>query len=286
MKKLLILFCVSCLLFAFASCGNKTQKEDVVLKVENDLVQTENAVEEIENPLGFENINLMKAVCDALGKKTGELTEKDIESIKYFAIGPEGDGKYTVFVGLSDYMDSYFEAVNNPEDEFAASKLETLVKISPLEYNKGKDVFSDIAKFTQLNVFEYYDIPVSDVSFLNNLDELYFGYFKNNGITDVSSLEGYNPVTLRELDFTGNKISDWSYLEHIKEKVVVHYEVQVYNNSDGEKIEMPVIVTLEEKIKQDKQREEQKNSQSDSENKTPAFVDKDGKPVDFGSLFE
>ena len=287
MKKLLILITTVCMILAMVSCGNKTKKDDFV---PTDVAATEESETHekgtVVNPLGFENINLMKAVCNALGKEEKDLTQDDIESVKYFAIGPESTGECTVYIGLSDYIDAYFDAVNNPEDEILTQKLVEFVKVSKLDYDIEKDTFFDVAKFKNVNVFEYYDIPISDVSFLNELQELYFGYFKNNGIIDVSSLSEYNPVTLRELDFTGNNIQDWSYLEHIKEKVVVHYEMREYDNGNGEKIKMPVLITLENKMKQDAERKEQENNKDENQQKTPAFVDKDGNAVDFGSLFE
>lgn len=296
MKKLLTGLLAVCLLFTFLSCADKTEKEDGNLKNNDFASENEKDTENVSkqkqevkgNPLGFENEKLFSAVCRALGKESENITKEDILNIKYISIDREDNGEYSLYIGLHDYIDVYFKLAKNNGDIELSKKLISLAKKATFKCNKDEEVFSDIAKFTKVNVFEYYDIPVNDVSFLKDLDELYFGFFDNNGITDVSALSDYNPKYLKELDFTGNDIKNWSALEHIKEKVIVHFKMQEYDNGKGEKIQMPFVLTLEDKIKQDKEREEKQNNQNgqDEQKKTPTFVDKDGNPVDFGSLFE
>lgn len=297
MKKILTIIVVAALLFVFAACADKKENQDFTPNTKNDIAKEQEETEkevkqkeepfDINNPLGFENERLYNAVCYALMKDPTLVTQEDILNVKYLSIDLEDNGEYTVLVGLSDYIDAYFELVNNPDDTEIYKKLISLTRKASFE-NDEQDVFSDIAKFTKVNVFEYYDIPINDVSFLKNLNELYFGYFNSNGITDVSALSDYNPKTLRELDFTGNDIEDWSALEDIKDKVIVHYSVKEYDNGKGEKIQVPFELRLSEKIEQDKQQKdkEENQSQQQKEQAAPSLVDKDGNPVDFSSLFE
>ena len=121
-------------------------------------------------------------------------------------------------------------------------------------------------------MFEIYSVPVKDVSFVKEYKTLALGWFKNNGITDVSPLSDYNPESLIELDFTGNLITDWSALEPIKHKVYVHYDVNT-----------GIAVTLADKIESDANKEAQGDAELDEE---IILTDENGNPVDFGSLFD
>ncbi len=236
--------------------------------------------ETVTNDLGFENLRLLAGVANALGKTTAEMTQQDIDSVKYLASGPETTGDYTVYVGLMEYAVAYANEMLKEEPSYET--LNNLVKMSIIKFDEN-DTFADLAKFGNIEIFEYYNIPVSDVSFVKAYDRLAFGYFNNNGITDVSSLADYNPETLRELDFTGNNITDWSPLEHIKKKVIVHYETQVVTDDNGKQMYIPFVLTLEEKLEQDEQAAQTENAEQPGEEQEEEFI---FSADDFESLFD
>ncbi len=213
--------------------------------------------EDVVNNLGFENLKLLSGIANALGKPTSEMTEEDILSVKYLAIGPEPTGDYTVYVGLLDYAAAYANEMLKEEPSYDI--LNELVKMSIVDFDAEKDSFADLGKFKNIEIFEYYDIPIKDISFIKNCPLLSYAYFGNNGITDVSSLAGYDTEELCELDLTNNPVEDWSYLEHIKDKVIVHYETQVAFDENGEQIFVPIVIKLSDKLEQDADKDSETN---------------------------
>jgi len=214
-------------------CGSDKAPE------KTDNVETQNVEAEEEknvNPLGFENESFLAAVAKCFDKQQSELTEDDILRVRYLAVGPEEDGTTTVFVGLEDYAEVYFS------EDVTLEALEKLVKTQVIEGDTEN--FADLGRFKNVEIFEYYNVPISDVSFIKNYTGLVFGYFQDNGITDVSSLSDYNPETLYELDFTGNTIEDWSPLYHIQDKIIVNYSVQVMTDETGAEVQIPIVTKL------------------------------------------
>lgn len=189
----------------------------------------------------FSNANLEKSLKTALGKET--LTLDDIQSVKYLAIGPDNQTEYSLYVGLSDYADAYFAELQKPEA--SAENLTKYVKSAKITCD-DKDTYEDLGKFSSIEIFEYYNIPIKDVSFIKSYTNLYYGYFNANGITDVSSLSDFAPKTLQELDFTGNSIADWKPLEHIKDKVIVLYTTENVTNDDGSTSVVPKNIMLKD----------------------------------------
>ena len=239
---------------------------------------------------GFENVKLFEAFANAIDKEPEDVTQEDIDLVHYVAVGPESDDMYTVYIGHINYVDL---CLSDTDPDQLMTKLNEVVMISEFSYDSETDVLSDLGNFKNVEMFEIYNVNISDVSFIKQYNSLIFGYFKNNGIEDVSCLADYNPESLHELDFTDNKISDWSPLEHIKEKVIVFYGV-----SDG----MPVTITLENKLAQDAAKQESAKDTDEAEEKgeeteiietepeaefeIPEFLDENGEKVDFGSLFD
>lgn len=249
MKKLKICATVVSMILVFAllyGCGKQNKSENVE-KEKNKVANTADFAEngddryaEGKSKLGFSNVSLEKAVAECLEKEATELTEDDILSVRYLAIGPEANGINTVYVGFKDYVDNALEKNADIEN------LKKYVKTAVIENTENLE--EDLGKFKNIEMFEYYDFEIKDVSFLTNYSMLIFGYFKKNGIIDVSPLADYNPQTLVCLDFTGNDIDDWSYLYHMTEKIVVKYEVKMMTDSNGETVEVPLETWLDEFI--------------------------------------
>lgn len=264
----------------------KEEKEEIVLDIKELDEVDELTLKEAATALGFENEKLFHAVANAMGKTPFELTQQDIDNVHYIAVGPEETG-HSVYIGYIDYVDLCFSEESGMED--IMSKLNDIVMMSVFEYDKETDTLSNLGNFKNVEMFEIYDVEIEDVSFIKNYPILALGYFKNNGITDVSSLSDFNPETLIELDFTGNDIDDWSALYHIKEKVTVFYGV-----ADG----MPMTISLESMLKQQANKTETAETdeteveepiseqESANEQETVEFVDENGEAVDFSSLFE
>lgn len=299
MKKILCFVLGALIVFTLACCKTEDDKKEEIIKLPvqseaevSDQTETKsdekaNKIELDIKPLGevdekelslaaklfgFENPSLFHAFANAIGKSPKDVTQKDIDDVHYIAIGPEDGGKQALYVGHIDYVDLCMSEAATQEN--ILEQLNELVMMSYLEYSDG-DSFADLNKFKNVEMFEIYDINVGDVSFVANYDKLIFGYFRNNGITNLSPLSDYNPESLAELDFTGNNISDWSPVMNIKDKVLVSY-----NLSTG------ISVTLEEHLEKKNNPEPESDSENEPSNETPVFVDKDGNPVDFGSLFE
>ena len=242
----------------------------------------EETLKESAAKLGFENEKLFEAVANAMGIKPWDMTQEDIDKIHYIGLGPDSEDLYTVFIGYVDYVDLCFsKAAETPE---FMGLLNDVVMISEFNYNIETDTLSDLSKFNNIEMFEIYDVRIDDVSFVKDYDRLVYGYFKNNGITDVSSLEGYAPKSLVELDFTGNDIADWTPLEHIKEKVLVVYDIntgfyltldEYLRQKENSVIEEPSVTVPEESTEVEVDIEEK-----------PVLVDENGNPADFSSLFD
>lgn len=230
---------------------------------------------------GFENEKLFEAFANAVGVAPSEITKEDIDKVHYIAVGPESSDMYTVYIGHVDYVDICF---SDTEPDELMEKLNEVVMISEFRYDENTDTLMDLGNFENVEMFEIYDVRIDDVSFVKEYENLILGYFKNNGITDVSSLSDYNPTSLAELDFTGNSIADWSPLDHIKEKVIVFY-----GDADG----MPVTITLANKMNQEAEKQQNyenstlQNEDNEAETqKSPELLDEKGETVDFGSLFD
>ncbi len=267
-------------------CSCNGNKEQELLEEENE-VQQEQQEKTLENKLGFENTALLKAVAQCFDKEAVGLTQEDVLSVRYLAVGPEEDGSDTVYVGLEDYADVYFSA------DVTIEALQEHVKTAVLEWDE--EGFGDLAKFKNVEIFEYYDIPITDVSFIKNYEQLAFGYFQNNGITDVSSLEGYNPETLYKLDFTGNDIADWTPLYDIKDKVIVNYNLQKMQDENGNEVDVPFVTTLEDLLAGDADEAESEitaedEAENDSESQ-PKVSESEDEPetqysdINWGALF-
>ena len=272
-----------------------TQKEEI--KEDKNTVSVENSgagetVKEDKtevNPLGFENVSFFEAVAKCLEKEPADVTQEDVMSIHYLAVGPEGDGTITVYVGLVDYVD---HALSH---DATVESLVPFVKKAVVENPVG--LAADLGRFSNIEIFEYYDVAIEDVSFVNNYHQLIMGYFDTNGITDVSPLADYNPETLHELDFTGNNIEDWTALEHIQDKVIVNYSLQNMTDEDGNEVQVPFITMLSEVLGKEEQQEvqiqqetvEQTDEQNDEnvsqqqpENEEPEVTYSD---IDWSALF-
>ena len=294
MKKNVIKFIVAVLCGLVLMCAC-TQKEEI--KEDKNPVSVENSdagetVKEDKtevNPLGFENVSFFEAVAKCLEKDPVDVTQEDIMSIHYLAVGPEGDGTITVYVGLVDYVD---HALSH---DATVESLVPFVKKAVVENPVG--LAADLGRFSNIEIFEYYDVAIEDVSFVNNYHQLIMGYFDTNGITDVSPLADYNPETLHELDFTGNNIEDWTALEHIQDKVIVNYSLQNMTDEDGNEVQVPFITMLSEVLGKEEQQEvqiqnetvEQTDEQNDEnvsqqqpENEEPEVTYSD---IDWSALF-
>lgn len=247
----------------------------------------EETLKESAARLGFDNEKLFEAVANAMGIKPWDVTQQDIDNIHYIALGPDREDMYTVYVGYIDYVDLCLsEAAESPD---LMNLLSDAIMVSEFNYNIETDTLSDLANFKNIEMFEIYDVNIEDVSFVKDYDILIYGYFKNNGITDISSLEGYNPESLVELDFTGNEIADWTPLEHIKEKVLVLYDMGTgfYLTLDDYLKQSENPVTVEPDNDQPVETtQENTEEETNTETELPLFVDQDGNPTDLNSLFE
>lgn len=295
-KALLALFCVVAVVMVVGCAGKKsendeknhTQKPEIknedIVKIDINVKPLEKVekktLSEAASSLGFENEKLFHAFANAIGKKPEEVTQEDVDKIHFIAVGPEKDFDYSLFVGYIDYVDLCFSEESKSPD--FSQKLGEKVMMSELEYDIEKDSLSDLGNFKNMEMFEIYDVNIEDVSFIKNYNRLIYGFFRDNGITDLSPLKGYNPESLRELDFTGNEITDWAPVDAIKDKIVVFYDM-----------ESGIRISLESFLEQTKVSAEtlpkvSEEAFGDEDNKKDEFkiVDEKGNPTDFGSLFD
>ena len=305
MKKILAVLVCALVVFTLACCTSENDNKDVNNNSEQseqkkDEVIPETHTAEKETPKveldikplgeigeeelsaaaeknGFENKSLFHAFANAIGKNPAEVTRQDIDKVHYIAIGPEDDGAYTLYIGYVDYVDLCLSEAATEEN--VLQQLNEIVMMSEFNYTQDSS-FSDLGNFRNVEMFELYETKFEDVSFVAKYDKLIFGYFKNNGITDVSSLADYNPESLIELDLTGNDITDWSYLEHIKEKVLVFYDM-----SSGVSINLESYLEQKNNPVPDVVPDETTEAPAEKTDK-PVLVDENGNPADFSSLFD
>ena len=169
----------------------------------------------------FKNKDFLSSLAECFGKDSKDLTEEDVLSVRYISMGPDEFGKNVLYIGLEDYETVYF----SEKYESAEEKIEALIPVVKQSYleEDGNTDYSDLALFKNVSVFELYETPVADVSFIKNYTNLAYGYFSDNGITDISSLADFRPESLKCLDFTGNDITDWSALMDISDIIVTNY---------------------------------------------------------------
>ncbi len=191
----------------------------------------------------FENDDFAQAFASILNKSEKDITKEDCKSVRFISVGYNEKDVLTLYIGFEDYSDAYFSEVEKGEAADAFSLMD-YVKSAPIDLAEESDISKDLLLFENVEVFELYDVKIHDVSFLNSMQGLYYGYFRNNGITDLSALSGFAPPTLRELDFTDNDIQDWTPVMHIVESIIVNYSVQTFTDADGNKIDIPNTVYL------------------------------------------
>lgn len=288
-KRLLsALLCAFALVAAVGCTEKKTDDEVKKPEIQNEeLVQVELNIKPLEkvqektlseaaSALGFENNKLFHAFANAIGKKPQEVTQEDVYKVHYIALGPGENYEHSLFVGYVDYVDMCL--TKQADDKDFSSKLSEKVMMSEFEYDEN-DSLSDLGQFKNVEMFELYDVKISDVSFMKNYNNLICGFFGNNGITDISVLEGYNPSSLAELDFTGNEISDWTPVEQIKDKIIVFYDM-----ASGFRITLESF--LEQTQTPEKVPEISEESKENADKDDEYFVvDENGNPADFESLF-
>ncbi len=276
MKKLFFGFTLAlltvCLLLC-ASCDKKSNDDSVTLSD----IQTPTTDE-----VTFENKEFLEAVKKALGKEF--VSKQDILDIYYLAVVPIANGKYGLSVGLSDYRDAYFaeivKEVPNP------ANLIPYVKDSQFSLEGTLD--ADLALFKNIEVFEYYSFPIKDATFIKSYQNLVYGYFYSNGITDVSGLSDYNPERLLELDFTGNEISDWSALSGIEDKVIILYytesgktvTLKEFNSSSDKEALLESVPAEEEGTAEAPMTEEEAKKEAE------AITQQIAESIDWSALFE
>ena len=237
----------------------------------------EDVLDSAAKTLGFENEKLFHAFANAIGKNPEEITKEDIDKVHYIAVSPGTKYAHTVAVGYVDYVDLCLSDARQ-QDNFA-EMLSSRVMVSEFNYNIETDTLFDLGAFKNVEMFEIYNVAISDVSFVKNYNQLIYGYFRNNGITDVSSLEGYCPESLRQLDFTENEISDWTSVDAIKDKILVFYDI-----SSGMSIDLETFLEQQQDPVEAPALEVPENNTK--ENDEYFIVDESGKPADFSSLFD
>lgn len=252
------------------SCSNKSAKSSNVTQNNIDVAQNNN-----EAYVKFENQSFAKAFGEALKKSAYTITENDCLSVKYIAVGKDDVKNFSLYIGFDDYSTAYFNELEKGENADPTSLLD-YISSAPLQYS-DKDIFdNDLKLFKNVEIFELYDIKLYDISFLKDMPELYYGYFMNNGITDISALSDFNPEFLRELDFTGNNISDWEPLMHISDKIIVNYSTQEFTSEDGQSYSIPFTTYLSDLNKSIVEQDENSDTPE-------AYFDES---INWGSLFD
>lgn len=200
--------------------------------------------------VAFSNNGFKSAISNALSSPDGKVTQEDIDSIYYLGLFLDQSGKYILTLGQENYRNAYFaELEKQSPDVYAVAEY---VKKSEFAYD-FMPLEKDLKKFKNIEIFEIYNVQIFDVSFINEYKNLTYGYFLNNKITDISKLEGYNPEKLCELDFSENAITDWSYLTHLQDKIIVSTKRVQLDDKNGQKQFKFESVTLREYNEQQEQ---------------------------------
>lgn len=206
----------------------------------------------------FENQDFARGLATALDKLAINLDTNDVESAKYLELQYNSQAsEYTLSIGYDDFDAEYEKQVAASENtEEATSEetekkeeetvdLSTLVKTATFVSNTPVTA-SDLVKFTGVKTFSLGGITLSDVSFVENFTNLTRGYFNTCGIKDVTPFAKLNLDNIKELDFTGNEISDWTALKSIEDKVLVQNTYSIEMTEDGQYQLVPLRKTLKE----------------------------------------
>ena len=229
MKKIIAVICICTISLSFSLCSCKSNQisdaAKAIKETYNEYYGDESKAKSSDKaPVYsdcFKNKDFLASIAECFDKTPDKLTEQDILSVRYISIGPDAFGQNILCLGCEEYENTYF----SDEYETAEEKIEDLKPLVSQVNIKATDNtdYSDLALFKNVSVFELYEIPVSDVSFIKNYANLAYGYFSNNGITDISALSDFRPESLMCLDFTGNDIKDWSALKDISDKIITNY---------------------------------------------------------------
>lgn len=241
--------------FALCSCTHKNT-------VENSDNKNETVKENPRIDVAFSNNTLKSAISTALSSPDGKVTQEDIDSVYYLGLYLDQNGKYNLTLGQKDYRDTYFSELEKETPDIYA--LAEYVKKADFEYD-FMSLDNDLKKFRNLEIFEIYNVQIFDVSFIKSYENLVYGYFLNNKITDVKSLSDYNPTKLSELDFSENAVTDWTPLDHLQDKIIVSTTRKQIEDKNGQKQFEFKSVTLREYNEQQQQiKENLENSKVDA----------------------
>ncbi len=200
----------------------------------------------------FENQDFARGFAKALDKLAINLDYSDFENAKYLEIQYNSQtSEYSLSIGYDDFDAEYEKQVAASENTEETTTTEETVDLSTLVksatfVSKNPITHDDIRKFTGVKTLSLGGITLSDITFVENLKGLTRGYFNTCGITDISPFATLDLENIKELDFTGNEISDWSALESISDKVLVQNSYTIEVTEDGQYQLVPVRKTLKE----------------------------------------
>lgn len=222
----------------------------------------------------FENQDFARGLATALDKLAINLDTNDIETAKYLELQYNSQtSEYTLSLGYDDFDAEYEKqaaAAEKAQDDTEEEKtneetvdLSTLVKTATF-VSKSPITDNDIRKFTGVKTLSLGGITLSDITFVENLKELTRGYFNTCGIKDVTPFAKLNLENIKELDFTGNEISDWSALSSIEDKVLVQNTYTIEVTEDGQYQLVPLRKTLKEYNEELAKAEQEKTEEAEN----------------------
>ncbi len=231
--------------------------EQEIEQESTEITDGEADVIEVQQATVLGDDSLSKAIAVCFDKTPEQVTKDELLSVRYCAFSSSDDGSYYIDLGFDSFIDIYYTNA-------AFEDMNSLLVSATVENIENADT-SVLGLMENIICFEFYNVPMADISFITNYRHLATGYFLNNGITDISCLADFRPQSLTELDFTDNEISDWSYVTDIADRIITDYSVQDLVDADGNPVQYAFTTYLSDVLNKDDTDNSQQAESTDNE---------------------
>ena len=210
----------------------------------------------------LENADFATALGQALDKRVRSVSADDLAKVRYLQVTNDGE-HCSVFLGYDDFMEQYDKymaqvdaaeaAEANGEEVPEVTEQHPQIFAKSAQFDVKKDAvitLDDVKYFTNAEVVNISGATV-DSALLGTFKNLEEGYFGSCGITDVSALATLDLTKIKELNLSGNNITDWSPLEAIAEKVIINSGYTIGDDGNGGYTLIPMETTLKDQMEED-----------------------------------
>ena len=232
----------------------------------------------------LENADFATALGEALDKRVRSVSTDDLANVRYLQV--TNDGEYcSVFLGYDDFMEQYdkymvqvdaaevAEEAGEEVPEITEEHPQIFAKSAMFDVKKDETInLDDIKYFTNAEVVNISSANV-DSSLLGSFKNLEEGYFYNCGITDVSAFASLDLTKIKELNLSGNNITDWTALESIADKVIVNSGYTIGDDGNGGYTLIPMETTLKDQMEEEAKAAEEAAAEAENADATEEIAE-------------